>query len=236
MRCPLPMAPVWVMFSAKLRSSGMHCSSTLASPPTKRLSRPSSASLGVRVMGASRNMQPACSTALAMRSVESGSAVEQSITTAPLRRADSAPASPSAPSSTASTWGEPVTHSTSTSADFASSVTDAAVVTPSAFRRSSGWLPGWSSTVSAKPLRAMFRAMPWPIRPTPARAMRGELMVFIFLLEKAKNNRRASRLVHMVRDRWTARLSACADGTPPAFARECTLPSLPDVIAHAFDD
>jgi hypothetical protein len=68
--------------------------------------------LAVRVIGASRNLPPLAFTASATLAVEAGTAVEQSITTVPGRRADSAPLSPSI---TASTCGVPVTQRISTS-------------------------------------------------------------------------------------------------------------------------
>ena len=86
---------------------GWHMASKSASPPTNKLSLPAAASLGVRVMAASRKRPPAALTCCASWTVDVGTAVEQSITMEPGLSPLSTPASPV---STASTWGEPVTH------------------------------------------------------------------------------------------------------------------------------
>ena len=163
MRWPAPTGPAWLMFSAKQASSGLH-SANSASPPTSRFSRPSAASLGVRVMGASRKRPPLSVTACATFWVDEGIAVEQSMTTAPGRRPSS---TPPGDSSTASTCGLPVTHRMITSERAASVAPSAQLVAPAAFNASRGWFPGCSSTVSSWPCLTRLLAMPWPMRPIP---------------------------------------------------------------------
>ena len=99
-----------------------------------------------------------------MRWVEAGNAVLQSITTVPGRKPCSTPA---APVSTSSTWGEPVNTRITTSDRAATSAALCRPTAPAAFRASSGWFPGCSSTVSAWPCFNTLLAMPWPIRPIP---------------------------------------------------------------------
>jgi len=136
---PAPTGPTWVMFSAKQASTGRHCASRSDSPPTSRFSRPSAASLGVRVMGASRKRPPAATTACAMRWVDAGRAVEQSMTTVPGRRPWSTPPSPI---NTASTAGEPVSTRMIISERAANATRSDITCTPLARSASKGWLPG----------------------------------------------------------------------------------------------
>ena len=97
------------------------------------LSLPSSASAGVRASGASTKVTPAAAQTPRSRAVESGSLVEQSTTTSPLR--PFAPASrPSGPSIAASTCGEPVTQRKTMSAALASAAGVACSVAPAAAR------------------------------------------------------------------------------------------------------
>jgi hypothetical protein len=89
----------------------------------------------VRVIGASTNRPPASFTSDAMRAVDAGTAVEQSITIVP----GCNPAStPSGAVSTASTSGDPVTHRMTMSDSRASASPFATVFTPPARSSSSG--------------------------------------------------------------------------------------------------
>ena len=162
------MGPVCTMFSAKQARMGRQRSNSAASPPTSKLSRPSAASLGVRVMGESRNCPPWAMTRAATFSVEAGTAVEQSMTMVPGRMPFN---TPSSPSSTASTCGVPVTQRMITSDCAASAWGVVQVRAPAASRASSGWLPGCSSTVRLCPCLSKLLAMPWPIMPMPIMPM-----------------------------------------------------------------
>ncbi|MNT36905.1 hypothetical protein D3C72_1730160 [compost metagenome] len=144
MRWPAPIGPACVMFSAKQASSGLHSSNKAASPPTSRFSRPSAASFGVRVMGASRKRPPLSVTTWATLMVDEGMAVEQSMMMVPGRKPSS---KPPADSSTASTCGLPVTQRMITSDWAASAAPSVTLAAPAAFSASRGWLPGCSSTV-----------------------------------------------------------------------------------------
>ena len=161
---PALTGPTCVMFSAKQDNSGRQVSSNAASPPTSRFSRPSAASLGVRVMGASRKRPPAAATACAMRCVDAGKAVEQSMTTVPGRKPCN---NPGWPVSTASTAGEPVSTRMITSDREARAARSSITCAPAAFSSSSGWLPGWSNKATSQPLRTRLLAMPCPISPMP---------------------------------------------------------------------
>ena len=79
----------------------------------------------------------------------------------------------SSPWITASTCGEPVTHSTTTS--LVGGERRAATSPPFAprrFRSSTASRRRWPSTVSGQPFSTMFLAMPWPIMPTPTKPIR----------------------------------------------------------------
>ena len=77
---PAPGPPTWNTFSAKQRSSGSILANTEASAPTITFRRPASASTGVRASGASTKATSLRAQSSRRRAVESGSLVEQSIT------------------------------------------------------------------------------------------------------------------------------------------------------------
>ena len=158
------MGPVCTMFSAKHDRIGLQISNKAASPPTSKFSRPSAASLGVRVMGESKNWPPRAITIAATFSVDAGTAVEQSMTMVPGRMPCK---TPSSPMSTASTCGVPVTHKMITSDCCASACAVWQVRAPAASRSVRGWLPECSSTVRLCPCLSKLLAMPWPIMPMP---------------------------------------------------------------------
>ena len=157
------------MFSAKQASSGRISANSAASPPTSRFSRPSAASFGVRVIGASMKRPPAFATASAIFSVEEGIAVEQSTMRVP-GRSDSS--RPPAWNRTLSTSGEPVTHRITTSDSAASAAMEGIGRAPAATSASTGWLPGCSRKASGWPCFTMLLAMPWPIIPMPIMPIR----------------------------------------------------------------
>ena len=169
---PAPGPPTWKMFSAKQVSTGCRHSNTLGSAPTMTLSRPASASTGVRDNGASMKDTPWPAHCSRRRAVESGSLVEQSTIISP----GCAPASrPLAPVTQASTWGEPVTQMKTRSLAAATSWALVASVAPAASRSATRSRLRCTASVRLWPLVSRLRAMPWPMRPlapmNPMRAM-----------------------------------------------------------------
>ncbi len=106
---PAPTGPTCTIFPAKHSMIGFALAKTSSAAPTMTSSVPASASFGVRERGASTSAAPAAFSSSASAAVETGSAVEESITMRP----GLAPARmPSLPRTTPSTSGLPVTQIT----------------------------------------------------------------------------------------------------------------------------
>ncbi len=81
-------------FSQNAESTGLSCANTASSAPTIVLSRPCSASTGVRASGASTNSARFAPKSIRIAAVEAGSAVDVSTTIKPSRAAVSSPVPP----------------------------------------------------------------------------------------------------------------------------------------------
>ena len=99
------------------------------------LSRPCSASTGVRASGASTKRTPLAASSSRIFAVVAGSLVDVSMTMSPLRATD---AMPSLPLTISSTCGAPVTHRNTMSASRATSAFVFTSFAPAASRSSSG--------------------------------------------------------------------------------------------------
>ncbi len=175
---PWPAGPAWKMFSQNACSTGFSVANVASSAPTMMLSFPSSASTGVRASGASTNSTPAEASDSRIFVVVAGSLVDVSTTTSPLR---AALAMPSLPLTISSTCGAPVTQRNTMSDARATSALVAASFAPAAMRSSSGFLLRCARTVNGKPLVTRFFAIPWPMRPSPMKPMRGLALVAAFM-------------------------------------------------------
>ena len=123
------------MFSQNADSTGFSSANVASSAPTMMLSRPCSASTGVRASGASTNLTPCFASASRVFVVVAGSLVDVSTTTRPAR---AALAMPPSPNTLSSTCGAPVTHRKTMSDARASSAVDFASFAPFAIRSSTG--------------------------------------------------------------------------------------------------
>ena len=162
-----------MMFSQNAASTGFSSANVASSAPTMMLSRPCSASTGVRASGASTKRTPLAASSSRIFAVVAGSLVDVSMTMSPLRATD---AMPSLPLTISSTCGAPVTHRNTMSASRATSAFVFTSFAPAASRSSSGLRLRFTRTASGKPLVTRFFAMPWPMRPMPTNPMRGLFM------------------------------------------------------------
>src|SRR5262245_60584524 len=92
--CPEPSGPTWWIWLPRDMSRGRQRSSTAASPPTMKTSRPLPASTGPALTGASRQSTPRACAAVATSRQVSGSIVLTSISVMPGRTPPSTPSSP----------------------------------------------------------------------------------------------------------------------------------------------
>ena len=151
--CPVPTGPVGTTRPAKASRIGRTRATLSGSPPTITSSVPSHASFGVRLSGASTKPMPRDSSSIARRRVEAGSDVEQST----MSSGFFAEARPSGPVTIASTCGEPVTQSTTTSLASARALAFGASFAPRLRRSSAASRRRWARMVSGQPFSTILR-------------------------------------------------------------------------------